>query len=150
MSEPGCQIVRTLDVVGEKWSLLIVRNALRGQTRFTQFRDQLGIPSDILSARLARLVEAGVLERRQYREPGSRERSSYHLTESGRGLRLVLAAMMQWSDEYRPAPQGVAAVVADPAGEALRLGFVDESGTVRDPAEAAIVPGPAATWRPEG
>src|SRR6195952_2630163 len=102
--EPTCQIVRSLDAVGEKWSLLILRNAFRGQTRFSQFRDQLGIPSDILTARLRTLVEGGVLEKRSYREEGSRERSSYHLTESGRGLNLVLAAIVQWGNEFNPSP----------------------------------------------
>ena len=63
-SEARCQIVRTLDIVGEKWSLLIVRDALRGSTRFSEFRDSLGAPSDILTTRLGKLVEAGVLEKR--------------------------------------------------------------------------------------
>src|ERR1700709_2556753 len=92
VEEPRCQVVRTLDIVGEKWSLLIVRNALRGQTRFAQFRDQLGIPTDILTARLTSLVSGGILEKRAYREEGSRERSSYHLTEAGKALNLVIAA----------------------------------------------------------
>src|ERR1700712_3618917 len=107
--EPRCQVVRTLDIVGEKWSLLIVRNALRGQTKFSEFRDQLGIPSDILTARLATLTSGGILEKRAYRE----ERSSYHLTEAGRALNIVIAAMMQWGDVYNPSPFGQASLVVD-------------------------------------
>ena len=83
---PNCPVVRTLDVIGEKWSLLIVRNAFRGDSRFSEFRENLGVPSDILTARLATLVDAGVLEKRAYREAGDRERSSYHLTAKGEGL----------------------------------------------------------------
>ncbi len=125
VEEPRCQVVRTLEVVGEKWSLLIVRNALRGQTRFSQFRDQLGIPSDILTARLSTLVAGGILEKRPYREHGTRERFSYHLTEAGRALNIVIAAMMQWGDEYNPSPYGQASLVVDAGNnERLELEFV--------------------------
>ena len=76
--ERACQVIRTLDVIGEKWSLLIVRNALRGQTRYSQFRESLGAPTDILTNRLGKLVDAGVLEKRRglgmYVTDGARER----------------------------------------------------------------------------
>ena len=145
MKEPSCPVVRTLDIVGEKWSWLIVRNALRGETRFSQFSASLGAPSDILSARLAKLVAAGVLEKRTYRDEGSRERTSYHLTPKGEGLRVILAAMGQWNDEHNPAPQGRASRVVDSAGHDLQLAFVDAAGRQHD--DAHIVPGPAATTR---
>jgi len=146
--EPRCQVVRTLDIVGEKWALLIVRDALRGCTRFSQFRESLGVPTDILSARLTSLVESGILEKRAYREPGSRERSSYHLTEAGRGLQVVIAAMFQWNDRFDPAPEGPAAIVVDPTdGHALDLAFVAaKDGRVVDPDDIAIVRGPVGTW----
>lgn len=136
-----CQIVRTLDIIGEKWSLLIVRDAARGRTRFSEFRDSLGAPSDILTARLAKLVSAGILEKRAYREAGSRERFSYHLTEAGLALKLVLAAMMQWSDEYDPSPYGPASVLTDAStSQPMELAFVP-AGT--SPAnDVAIVRGP--------
>lgn len=146
---PRCQIVRTLDIIGEKWSLLIVRDALRGRSRFSEFRASLGAPSDILTARLAKLVAAGILEKRAYREAGSRERSSYHLTESGRGLALVAGAMIQWGDAFNPAPAGRSSQVVDAeTGEPLRLAFVDAGGQAVPDSSAAIVPGPAArtTW----
>ena len=134
--EKTCQITRTLDVVGEKWSLLILRNALRGQTRFSEFRDDLGVPSDVLTARLATLVERGILEKRAYREPGSRERSSYHLTTAGEGLRLVFASMIQWGDEFNPAPTGPVYRVVDPqGGDALHLAYVTASGDIRSSAD---------------
>jgi DNA-binding HxlR family transcriptional regulator len=149
--EPTCQIVRSLDAVGEKWSLLIVRNALRGQTRFSQFRDELGIPSDILTARLGTLVANGILEKRAYQEPGSRERSSYHLTERGLGLKIVMAAFMQWNDEFAPAPKGQASIMTDTeTGEPVELCWMTPAGEVVTDEEVVIVPGPAATsfWAP--
>jgi DNA-binding HxlR family transcriptional regulator len=147
MPEPSCQIVRTLDVIGEKWSLLIVRNALRGQTKFSEFRESLGAPTDILTARLAKLVAAGVLEKRSYREEGSRERTSYHLTSKGEALRIVVASMIEWGDEHNPAPAGIASRVVDGRdGHPLRLGFVDDTGRVTEPRDIVIVPGPISNW----
>jgi DNA-binding HxlR family transcriptional regulator len=144
VEEPRCQVVRTLDVVGEKWSLLIVRNALRGQTRFSQFRDQLGIPSDILAARLATLVSGGILEKRSYREVGSRERSSYHLTEAGHALNVVIAALIQWGDEYNPGPYGQASLVIDGENsEPLQLEFVGATRGAIQSDEVRFLPGPA-------
>lgn len=130
-----CQVVRTLDIIGEKWSLLIIRDAFRGSSRYSEFRESLGVPSDILSARLAKLVDAGVLEKRGYREAGSRERFSYHLTESGQGLSVVLAAMVQWGDEFAPVESGRGWRVQDAEGRGLGLRFVDEAGAAREPAE---------------
>ena len=144
VEEPRCQVVRTLDIVGEKWSLLIIRNALRGQTRFSQIRDQLGIPSDILAARLATLVAAGVFEKRSYREKGSRERFSYHLTEAGRGLNLVIAAIIQWGDEFNPSQFGLASVLVDSANhDTVQLAFIDQGGNPVPRARVRIEPGPA-------
>jgi DNA-binding HxlR family transcriptional regulator len=137
---PTCQVARALDVIGEKWSLLIVRNALRGQTRFSEFRDHIGAPSDILAARLVTLVDAGILEKRPYREPGRRERFSYHLTESGEGLRLVVAALIQWGDTYNPDPAGPATRIVDrETTEGVSLAFVDAHGHRLDTRDIAII-----------
>ena len=146
LEEPRCQVVRTLDIVGEKWSLLIIRNALRGQTRFSEFRDQLGIPSDILTARLITLVTRGVLEKRSYREQGSRERFSYHLTEAGHALNIVIAAMIQWGDEYNPSPHGKSSIVVDAeTNDPLELEFVGARHTRVTSDGVGFVPGPAST-----
>ncbi|WP_440711570.1 winged helix-turn-helix transcriptional regulator [Herbiconiux sp. YIM B11900] len=147
-TELRCQIARSLDVIGEKWSLLIVREAFRGRTRFTEFRTALGAPSDILTQRLGKLVDAGVLEKHAYREAGSRERSSYHLTDKGRGLSLVLGALAQWGDEYAPYSGGQASVVVDAAdGSALSLQFVDPNGRPVAENQVTFHPGPAARER---
>lgn len=143
--EPSCQIARTLDIIGEKWSLLIVRDALRGKTRFSEFRDGLGAPTDILTNRLGKLVDAGILEKRPYRMPGDRARFSYHLTPRGESLLVVVAAMIQWGDEFNPSPQGPASRVVDAHDDReLRIGFLDTDGREVDRDTVAIAPGPAA------
>src|ERR1700735_1496762 len=87
-----CSIERTLGVLGERWTFLILREAFFGATRFVEFRDQLGVAPDVLTDRLATLVEYGVLEREPYREPGARSRFAYRLTPAGRERQAVPAA----------------------------------------------------------
>ncbi|QIN84236.1 transcriptional regulator [Rubrobacter tropicus] len=127
-SDP-CSLANTLDIVGERWAFFILREALVGTTRYAEFRSALGIASDVLADRLRTLVEAGVMEKRGYREPGQRARESYHLTESGRRLGLVLAAMQQWGDEYVPSayPPTVAFVTGE--GSTVHASFVSADGT---------------------
>ncbi|WP_144712983.1 helix-turn-helix domain-containing protein [Curtobacterium pusillum] len=97
-----CPIARSLDVLGEKWTLMIVRDALAGSTRFSQFQQSLGIPREVLTARLGSLVEGGVLERNAYKPEGGRVRDEYVLTAAGRDLSLVLLALGGWADRHRP------------------------------------------------
>lgn len=97
-----CPIARSLDVLGEKWTLMIVRDALAGSTRFTQFQQSLGVPREVLTARLGSLVEGGVLERTSYKPEGGRARDEYVLTDAGRDLSLVLLALAGWADRHRP------------------------------------------------
>jgi DNA-binding HxlR family transcriptional regulator len=97
-----CPIARSLDVLGEKWTLMIVRDALGGSTRFSQFQQSLGIPREVLTARLASLVDGGVLERTTYKPEGARAREEYVLTDAGRDLSLVLLALGGWADRHRP------------------------------------------------
>ncbi|MCJ1672446.1 MULTISPECIES: helix-turn-helix domain-containing protein [unclassified Rathayibacter] len=144
-----CSVARSLELLGERWSLLIVREALRGASTYSEFRERLGVPSDVLSARLRTLTEAGVFEKVPYRPEGSRERSRYELTEQGRALKLVLVALAQWGDENRPAPHGAASLASDAdSGERLELAFVDREGRRSSIDRVRIVPGPAArtTW----
>ncbi|MFE3228612.1 winged helix-turn-helix transcriptional regulator [Nocardia sp. NPDC059228] len=107
----NCSVGRALSVVGERWSLLIVREAIDGATRFSDFRDRLGIASNLLSSRLDSLVEAGVLQRIPYQEPGSRQRYEYRLTERGLDLRPTLVALLEWGDKYLADPQGPSVVI---------------------------------------
>jgi DNA-binding HxlR family transcriptional regulator len=125
----SCSIARSLEVLGEKWTLLIVREALWGRTRFSEFRERLGVAPDVLADRLSTLVEHGVLERRPYRVDGGREREEYVLTPAGRELIFVLGALNRWGDEHRPAPAGPAArYVEAGSGEPVELAFVTPDG----------------------
>jgi len=131
LSGSMCSIARSLDVLGDRWTLLIIREAFYGVTRFADFRAVLGIAPDVLTERLHRLVDAGVLERRPYREQGSRPRHDYHLTAAGRELRVVLGALQQWGDAYRPAPAGPPVVRRTAAnGSEVRVAFVDDADRV--------------------
>src|SRR5262244_2986231 len=104
--DDACSIARTLGVVGERWTLLILREAFLGATRFAEFRDRLGVAPDVLSDRLGTLVEFGVFEREPYQEPNTRSRFAYRLTPAGRELQVVLSALQQWGDRHLPPPGG--------------------------------------------
>jgi DNA-binding HxlR family transcriptional regulator len=93
-----CSIARTLEIVGERWTLLIVRDAFLDVTRFDQFQESLGIARNVLTDRLNRLVDEGILLRERYCERP--ERFEYHLTPKGQGLRLALTALRQWGEEH--------------------------------------------------
>ncbi|WP_248782394.1 winged helix-turn-helix transcriptional regulator [Saccharothrix syringae] len=110
ISSVNCSVARALAVVGERWTLLIVREAFDGVRRFQDFRTRLGIASNLLTARLETLVEAEVMTRVPYREKGDRLRYEYHLTERGADLRPVLIALLQWGDRYLADPEGPSVV----------------------------------------
>src|SRR5437899_7438593 len=98
-----CPIARSLERVGEWWSMLILRDALHGFTRFDQFQKSLGIAPNMLARRLDALVEAGLLERRRYSERPPRD--EYVLTARGRDFRPVLIALLAWGNRHF-APEG--------------------------------------------
>jgi DNA-binding HxlR family transcriptional regulator len=101
--DQNCSAARALELVGERWSLLIVRDALFGGiTRFADFQRSLGIARNILSARLDHLVKAGLMERRQ---PEGSPYHEYHLTEKGEDLKPVVIALSHWGDRWA-APNG--------------------------------------------
>lgn len=99
-----CNIARTLGVIGDRWTLLIVREAFTGVRRFDDFRRHLEIARNVLADRLQRLVDAGVLARVVYQQ--SPPRHEYRLTEAGRDLQPVLLAMMSWGDRWLSGTQG--------------------------------------------
>ncbi|HEY5856962.1 MAG TPA: helix-turn-helix domain-containing protein [Aldersonia sp.] len=99
-STENCSVQRTLDVIGEKWSLLVLREAFNGVRRFEDMRRHLGVSESVLADRLRTLVAAGVLRTVPYRAPGQRARSEYRLTAKGLDLYPVLIALLQWGDRY--------------------------------------------------
>src|SRR4051794_31903648 len=98
-----CSIARSLEIVGERWTLLVLRDAFRGKRRFEDFQRSLGIARNVLTERLGRLVDEGVLERRAYSERPLRH--EYRLTDKGRDLWPVVHALVTWGDRYA-APDG--------------------------------------------
>ena len=105
-----CPIARSLERVGEWWSILILRDASLGLTRFDEFQESLGIAPNILTRRLNALVETGLLERRRYSERPPR--NEYILTKAGRDFRPVLWALLAWGNKHF-APEGPSVVVVD-------------------------------------
>jgi len=101
-----CSIARALEVLGDRWTILILRELFNGVHRFDDLHEHLGVSRDVLTRRLSSLVAEGVVERRAYREPGRRERADYHLTGSGRELQPVLISLLTWGDQHRPAAGG--------------------------------------------
>ncbi|MDQ6934582.1 MAG: winged helix-turn-helix transcriptional regulator [Actinomycetota bacterium] len=99
----NCSIARSLEVVGDRWTVLILRNALVGQTKFEQFAASLGVASNVLTDRLTRLTDEGIVERRAYQEKPVRH--EYVVTEKGRELWPVLVAFIEWGDRHH-APDG--------------------------------------------
>jgi DNA-binding HxlR family transcriptional regulator len=102
-SAASCPIARSLDVVGDPWVLLVLRESFRGVTRFEQFRSALGIADNVLSRRLRQMVEAGLLRRSPY-HAGNRVQHEYVLTDAGSDLLPVLHALGRWGEEHRPHP----------------------------------------------
>jgi DNA-binding HxlR family transcriptional regulator len=145
-SSENCSIARTLELVGDRWTLLVLREAYYGVRRFDDFVRALGCPRDVLSARLKSLVSDGVLAREPYREPGRRERSEYRLTEKGGELFPVLLALMHWGDRWAADSAGAAVEVHHrECGAPVSLTMTCEQGhgplSVRD---VEALPGPGA------
>jgi DNA-binding HxlR family transcriptional regulator len=140
-----CSVARSLEVLGEKWALLVVREGFLGVTRFADFRANLGIAPDVLTARLETLVEGGVLERRPYRDEGQRQREEYVLTEAGAELKTLLAGFVAWGDVHRPSGFGPSVVYVDRETEApVRVAFIADDGRELAPEDVTLVPGPGA------
>jgi DNA-binding HxlR family transcriptional regulator len=93
-----CSIARSLEVLGDRWTLLVIRDAFRGVRRFDDFQRNLGVARNVLADRLGRLVDEGILERRRYQERP--ERFEYRFTDKGRELWPVLMTLLQWGDRY--------------------------------------------------
>jgi DNA-binding HxlR family transcriptional regulator len=94
----SCSIARTLDVVGDWWTLLVLRDVFRGLHRFDELRNSLGVATNVLTLRLKRLTDAGILERRAYQEHPPR--FEYAVTDKGRDLYPVLIVLLQWGDRH--------------------------------------------------
>jgi DNA-binding HxlR family transcriptional regulator len=141
---PGqaCSIASSLEVIGERWSLLIVRDVMNGNRRFGEIQASLGVARNVLSARLGRLVKEGILERRAYQE--SPPRHEYFLTEKGLDLWPALIALLHWGDRYSTGPEGPTKVIVHKrcGGEVSERGICESCGEVLTARDARQLPGP--------
>ena len=151
-STEGCTIEGTAEVIGDRWSLLILREVISGIGRFDQLTVRTGIPRQVLTGRLERLLDQGILRREPYREPGQRQRLEYRLTDKGIDLYPVLVAMQQWGDRYLAAPDGPPTEFAHRGcGERIELMLRCEGGhDVGNNREIAGRLGPGARRRAAG
>jgi DNA-binding HxlR family transcriptional regulator len=135
----NCSIARALEVVGDRWTLLVIRDVGAGHHRFDQLLKRLGIASNVLADRLNRLVDAGVLDRVRYGERPAR--FEYHLTEKGLELAAALLALMQWGDRHlSEKPPTIARRRSDRSAVSVRI--LAEDGSTVAPNELEFVPGP--------
>jgi DNA-binding HxlR family transcriptional regulator len=105
-SVDNCTIGRTLDVIGDRWTFLVLREVFQGIRRFDDLTVRTAIPRTVLTDRLRRLVDSGILRKEPYQVPGSRSRMEYRLTEKGLDLYPVLLALQAWGDRYLADPEG--------------------------------------------
>jgi DNA-binding HxlR family transcriptional regulator len=141
----NCSVARPLSFLGERWALLVLRDLFLGRRRFDEIQESLGVASNVLSSRLAALVEEGVAERRRYSEHP--ERFEYRLTQKGRDLQPVLWALLAWGDRYTAGPEGAPLeTVHDECGKAFHMvPTCSECGGELDSRHTHSRPGPGAT-----
>lgn len=129
VSPSECNLARAVEVIGDKWTLLILRSALYGLRRFDDFQTELGTPRTILSGRLKSLVDAGLLQKRAYKVEGRRARPEYVLTEKGEALRPMLIALTQWGDAWLDEEGQPPVSFTDmKSRQAVRAAFVNSDG----------------------
>ena len=141
---PGqvCSIAKSLEVIGERWSLLIVRDVMGGNRRFGELQASLGIARNVLAARLQRLLDEDILERRAYSE--SPPRYEYFLTEKGLDLWPALIALLGWGDRHSAGPEGPPMLIVhkECGGPVSDRGICESCGKVLNARDARQVPGP--------
>jgi DNA-binding HxlR family transcriptional regulator len=137
-----CNLSKSFELIGDRWTLLILRSALYGLRRFDDFQADLDVPRSVLSNRLAGLVETGIMERREYREGRQRPRIEYPLTRMGQALGLPFMAMAAWGDKWlgdgtSPSPLTLR---SKSTGQRLSVALVDERGkrAMKDDIEQVI------------
>lgn len=144
----NCSIAAAVGVLGDRWSWLLLREAFQGTTRFALFQQRLGIARDVLTVRLNKLVEAGLLRREPYRPAGGRTRYEYRLTRAGVELQPALIALLNWGDEHLRAPEERALHVRHTTcGAPLHAVVRCEQGHDVPPEQVTVAPGPGARRR---
>ena len=143
-----CSVAKALDVVGDRQTFLVMREVVTGVRRFADIQQLTGMPRQVLSSRLARLVDGGLLRRHTYTEPGCRPREEYRLTDKGLDAYPVLVALMAWGDRYLADPAGPAAeFVHRGCDEPVHLEMRCEAGHLVPVRDVGGRPGPGALQR---
>jgi DNA-binding HxlR family transcriptional regulator len=125
----NCSIARSLELVGERWTFLVLREAFNGIRRFDDIQQYTGAPRQVLSARLATLVDHGILRRVPYQEPGQRQRHEYRLTQKGLDLYPILVSLLGWGDKYLADDDGPPVVLTHrDCGKPIRVAIVCADG----------------------
>jgi DNA-binding HxlR family transcriptional regulator len=142
----NCAIGAAVGIMGERPTFLVLREAFNGVRRFDDMQRRTGMPRQVLSDRLTRLVTEGLLRKVPYQESGQRSRDEYRLTDKGLDLYPVLVALMEWGDRYAVGPAGPQVLLRHrDCGEPLRLQMACDAGHVIESArEVTPVPGPGA------
>ncbi len=135
-----CSISGALEALGDTWSILVLRELFFGVRRFNDIQEDLGISRSVLTARLSRLVDLGVVRTETYRVPGERARDQYRLTRKGVGLLPVMVALMVWGDEHVNGGEGPVSLHERSTGDAVRVELRTVNGSQVEPHE--IVPRP--------
>ena len=139
----GCPVARSLDVLGDRWSLLIIRDAFLGLRRFSEFQKSLGCAKNILTVRLRALVDHGILTTAPASDGSAYQ--EYLLTQKGHGVFPVLVALRQWSEEFDDAPQEIATTLVDrEKGRPVRkLELRSQDGRLLSGGDIMLKPNPA-------
>ncbi|MXP63424.1 transcriptional regulator [Roseomonas sp. M0104] len=142
-----CPVARSMSVLGERWAILVLREAFYGTTRFEEFERHLGIAPNILSARLAKLVEHGLLER--VAASGRGARHQYRLTGKGRDFFPAYVALKRWADRWMTDPSGPPVLLVEAVtGEEVRSPpLIGSGGAPLCPEDVRVLPGPGAGER---
>ena len=142
----NCSIGAAVEIIGERPTFLVLREVFNGVRRFADIQRRTAMPRQVLSDRLARLVEEGLLRKVPYRDSGQRRRDEYRLTDKGLDLYPVLVALMAWGDQYAAGPEGPQVRLRHrDCGEPVELHVTCRAGHVLDSArDVTAVPGPGA------
>ena len=123
-----CNLSKSFELIGDRWTLLILRSAFWGLRRFDDFQADIDVPRSVLSNRLAGLIESGIMERRAYREAGQRARIEYPLTRMGQALGLPFMAMTAWGDKWLGGGASPLTLRSKSTGQKFSVALVDERG----------------------
>lgn len=141
----SCSVAGAMELIGDRWALLIIRDLFFGLTRYDEFQTSLGIPAATLSSRLKHLLDSGIVEKVRYQKRPPRD--EYRLTAKGRDLWKVSVALREWGDKWDATGLGAPTVrmIDKDTGRPVNLALVDDTtGQIVPPSRTELVPGPAA------